>query len=163
MTLASPKSPVVVSVDVEDWYHGPTSAARFGTRNDVMNALGSVPQPERGLPYLDAALELLAERKIRATFFWVAEYARRFPEALRRCAAAGHEIACHGLTHFPNFNPATKQPNFTPDEFKARTTEARKILEDLAGQRVIGYRAPNAYIACWMLDALEELGFAYDS
>ncbi|MCX7007830.1 MAG: polysaccharide deacetylase family protein, partial [Kiritimatiellaeota bacterium] len=155
--------PVIVSVDVEDWYHGPTAAAQFGTRGDVAQALGSVPQPERGLPYLDVALELLAERNIRATFFWVAEYARRFPEALRRCTAAGHEIACHGLTHFPKFNPATKQPNFTPAEFKARTTEARKILEDLAGKRVTGYRAPNAYIAGWMLDALEELGFAYDS
>ena len=154
---------VVVSVDVEDWYHGPTASARFSTRDDVANALGSVAQPERGLPYLDATLELLAERKIRATFFWVAEYARRFPDALRRCVVAGHEIACHGLTHFPKFNPATKQPNFTATEFKARTTEARKILEDLAGRRVSGYRAPNAYIAGWMLDELEELGFAYDS
>ena len=154
---------VMVSVDVEDWYHGPTAAACFSTRNDVAKALGSVAQPERGLPYLDVVLELLAERKIRATFFWVAEYARRFPDALRRCVAAGHEIACHGLTHFPKFNPATKQPNFTPTEFKAHTTEARNILEDLAGRRVSGYRAPNAYIAGWMLDALEELGFAYDS
>jgi hypothetical protein len=163
MTSSSSQNSVIVSVDVEDWYHGPTSAARFDTRNDVAQALASVPQPERGLPYLDAALELLAERQMRATFFWVAEYARRFPEALRRCAAAGHEIACHGLTHFPKFDPATKQPNFTPAEFKARTSDARKILEDLAGRRVSGYRAPNAYIAGWMLDALEELGFAYDS
>ena len=163
MSIEPSKHPVIVSVDVEDWYHGPTAAARFGTRSDVTKALGSVPQPERGLPYLDVALELLAERNIRATFFWVAEYARHFPEALRRCAAAGHEIACHGLTHFPKFTPATKQPNFTPAEFKARTAEARKILEDLTGKRVTGYRAPNAYIAGWMLDALEELGFAYDS
>ncbi len=163
MTLSPPENPVVVSVDVEDWYHGPTAAACFGTRHDVAPALASVPQPERGLPYLEAVLGLLAERQMRATFFWVAEYARRFPDALRRCVAAGHEIACHGLTHFPKFNPATKQPNFTPAEFKARSGDARKILEDLAGRRVIGYRAPNAYIAGWMLDALEELGFAYDS
>ena len=154
---------VIISVDVEDWYHGPTAAIRFDTRADVTRALASVAQPERGLPYLDVALELLAARGIRATFFWVAEYARRFPDALRRCAAAGHEIACHGLTHFPKFEPATKRPNFTPAEFKTRTVEARKILEDLAGQAVMGYRAPNAYIAGWMLDVLEELGFAYDS
>ncbi|TAN37972.1 MAG: polysaccharide deacetylase [Verrucomicrobia bacterium] len=162
-TSDAPPRQIIVSVDVEDWYHGPTAAARFGTRADVAQALASTPQPERGLPYLEAALELLAARNMRATFFWVAEYARRFPAALRRCATAGHEIACHGLTHFPKFDPATKQPNFTPAEFKTRTAEARKILQNLTGQPVIGYRAPNAYIAGWMLDALEELGFAYDS
>lgn len=163
MSLEPATNPVIVSVDVEDWYHGPTAAARFGTRGDVADALGSMPQPERGLPYLEVALALLAERNIRATFFWVAEYARRFPDALRRCAAAGHEIACHGLTHFPKFDPATKRPNFTPAEFKTRTAAAREILEDLCGRRVLGYRAPNAYIAGWMLDALEDLGFVYDS
>jgi len=159
----APPHPVIVSVDVEDWYHGPTAAAGFNTRADVTRALASAPQPERGRPYLDVALELLATRSLTATFFWVAEYAQRFPDALRRCVAAGHEIACHGLTHFPKFNPATKQPQFTPAEFKTRTTAARQILEDLGGRPVIGYRAPNAYIAGWMLDALEELGFQYDS
>jgi peptidoglycan/xylan/chitin deacetylase (PgdA/CDA1 family) len=163
MISGTSKNPVIVSVDVEDWYHGPTAATRFGTRADVQQALAATPQPERGWPYLDAALELLAARNLRATFFWVAEYARRFPDGLRRCAAAGHEIACHGLTHFPKIDPVTKRANFTPDEFKARTAEARKILEDISGRRISGYRAPNAYIAGWMLDALEELGFAYDS
>ena len=159
-----PPLPVtVVSVDVEDWYHGPTAARLYGTRDGVAGALAAVPDPERGLRYLDPVLALLAARGIRATFFWVAEYARRFPDGVRRCAAAGHEIACHGLTHFPKFDPATRRPHFTPDEFRARTTEAKRILEDLAGRPVTGYRAPNAYIAGWMLDALEALGFTYDS
>ncbi|MCX6998400.1 MAG: polysaccharide deacetylase family protein [Kiritimatiellaeota bacterium] len=152
--------PVIVSVDVEDWYHGPSVAARYDARQTLAAALAATPDPERGWRYLEPVLELLGRHAIRATFFWVAEYAQRFPELLKRTAAAGHEIACHGLTHVPKFDPATQRPNFTPNEFKTRTAAARKILEDIGGRPVTGYRAPNAG---WMLDALEELGFQYDS
>ena len=49
------------------------------------------------------------------------------------------------------------------EEFEANTLEAKKILESVSGQEVIGYRAPNAVVAGWMLDSLEKIGFKYDS
>ena len=155
--------PVIVSVDVEDWYHGPSVAARHDTRQTLAAVLAATPDPERGWRYLEPVLELLSRHAIRATFFWVAEYAQRFPELLKKTAAAGHEIACHGLTHVPKIDPRTGRPLFTRAEFAARTAMARDLLQDLSGQPVTGYRAPNAYVAGWMLDVLEELGFQYDS
>ncbi len=59
----------------------------------------------------------------------------------------------------------------TPDWSGLHTFDAGGLVgtgqdwdpEDASGQKVIGYRAPNAYIAGWMVDALEDLGFRYDS
>ncbi len=51
----------------------------------------------------------------------------------------------------------------TKIEFKERTIKAKRILETAIGREVTGYRAPNAYIAGWMIDILEEIGFKYDS
>ncbi len=48
-------------------------------------------------------------------------------------------------------------------EFEQRTTKAKKILKKVSAQKVVGYRAPNALVAGWMLDCLEKLGFQYDS
>ncbi|MFA5044207.1 MAG: polysaccharide deacetylase family protein [Kiritimatiellia bacterium] len=154
---------VIVSVDVEDWYHGPTMSARWDSRNSLDKLLAANPGIERACSYIDIVLELLERRRVKATFFWVAEYARRFPALFARVAAAGHEIACHGLTHFSKLDYRTKQAVFSPREFKARALTARKILEDMSGRPVRGYRAPNAYVSGAMLDALEETGFTYDS
>ena len=51
----------------------------------------------------------------------------------------------------------------TQEEFETRTLKAKQMLEKASGQKVIGYRAPSAYIAGWMLDSLEKIGFKYDS
>lgn len=154
---------VIVSVDVEDWYHGPTMSAQWDSRNSLDKLLAANPGIERAAPYIDIVLELLERRQVKATFFWVAEYARRFPAFFERVVSAGHEIACHGLTHFSKLDYRTKQSVFSPREFKERALAARKILEDMSGRPVTGYRAPNAYVSGAMLDALEELGFKYDS
>lgn len=156
-------SNIIVSVDVEDWYHGPVMSERWNSRNSLEALLSGNPEIERALPYIDVCLEMLARYEIKATFFWVAEYARRFPDFVTKVTAAGHEIACHGLTHFSKLDYRTKQELFTQKEFKERTVMARRILEDISGQAVIGYRAPNAYISGAMLDCLEEIGFKYDS
>jgi hypothetical protein len=154
---------VIVSVDVEDWYHGPTMSAQWDSRNSLDKLLSANPGIERAYPYIDIVLELLERHHVKATFFCVAEYARRFPAFFARVVSAGHEIACHGLTHFSKLDYRTKQSVFSPREFKERALTARKILEDMSGRAVIGYRAPNAYVSGAMLDALEEIGFKYDS
>jgi peptidoglycan/xylan/chitin deacetylase (PgdA/CDA1 family) len=46
-------------------------------------------------------LDLLAQKKIKATFFVLGENAERHPEILRRAVAEGHEIGNHTWSH-PN-------------------------------------------------------------
>jgi len=154
---------VIISVDVEDWYHGPTmiqSGIHPAQRNLGDDGFENL---ERAYPYINTCLELFSAHGIKATFFWVAEYAKRFPHLVRAVVAEGHEIACHGLWHASKFDPAIGRNIYSRNEFKKMTSEARAILEDQGGKQVIGYRAPNAYISGAMIDDLEDLGFRYDS
>jgi len=104
-------------------------------------------------------LEMLAQRKVRATFFVLGWVAQKHPEIVRELAAAGHEIASHGMSHRLIYTQ-------TPVEFRRETREAKALLEDLCQRPVVGYRAATYSItrsSLWALDVLCEEGFQYDS
>ncbi|WP_051267317.1 polysaccharide deacetylase family protein [Nakamurella lactea] len=46
-----------------------------------------------------AVLDVLAEYRVTATFFLIAEQLRRFPDIGRRIVDDGHEVAVHGWNH----------------------------------------------------------------
>jgi peptidoglycan/xylan/chitin deacetylase (PgdA/CDA1 family) len=154
-----------ITVDIEDWYHlhpitgVPTSMykdvpsffSKWNSRYDYLS------KPTKRV------LDLLQELNIKATFFIVADVVEHYPGLIESIVEKGHEIACHGLHHACKIHPKTKEPLMTQEEFRQRTLQAKQILEKASGQEVVGYRAPNAYIAGWMLDILEEIGFKYDS
>lgn len=159
------KGSLAVTVDIEDWYHlSPVTGAPFSKYVDVPDFF---KKWNGRYDYLTKStlkvLDLLQELDIRATFFVVADIVEHYPGLVENIADKGHEIACHGLHHACKINPKTKRPLMTKEEFEERTAEAKLILEKAIGQKVIGYRAPNAYIAGWMIDVLEKIGFQYDS
>src|SRR5262249_38272648 len=87
---------------------------------------------------------------------WVAE---REPKLIREIADAGHEIACHSYAH-------RRVLSLSPEEFREDLRRARGVIEDAAGRRGIGYRAPTFSIirrSLWALEVLAEEGFSYDS
>jgi peptidoglycan/xylan/chitin deacetylase (PgdA/CDA1 family) len=49
------------------------------------------------------------------------------------------------------------------EEFVAEVSEAKAIIEDVTGQAVRGFRAPNAVLPSYLVEALREIGFAFDS
>ena len=104
-------------------------------------------------------LGLLAERKIRATFFVLGWLAERYPSLVRRIASSGHEIASHGYGH----ELITTQ---TPSAFREDIRKAKSILENILSQPVVGYRAPSFSITqdtMWATQVLIEEGYRYDS
>jgi polysaccharide deacetylase family protein (PEP-CTERM system associated) len=108
---------------------------------------------------LDAALSLLSETNCRATFFFLGRIAESEPGLVRRVAEAGHEIGCHSLYH----RRITMQSR---EEFGDQIRKARRRLQDVSGQSVDGFRAPDFSIVAsnkWALDELREAGFGYDS
>lgn len=140
------------TIDVEDYFH--VSALASAISRD------SWPRQElRVEANVERLLAILGERHVRGTFFVLGWVADRLPEVVRRIAAAGHEVACHGYSHQLIY----KQ---TPEEFRQETIRAKSLLEDLVGKPVIGYRAASFSItpkSVWALDTLIELGFHYDS
>lgn len=107
----------------------------------------------------DRVLDLLAARGVKGTFFVLGWIAERHPSMVRRIVADGHEVASHGYDH-------TRLHHFTPDRFRDDVIKTRKILEDIAGVTIRGYRAPSYSINArnlWALDVLQETGHVYSS
>lgn len=159
------KFSLAITVDIEDWYHLPAFTGVPTSRfRDVPTffKIWNARYDYLSKPTLEV-LDLFKEYKIKATFFIVADIIDHYPGLVQEIVKNGHEIACHGLHHACKIDPKTKRPLMSKEEFKERTILAKKLLEQASGQKIIGYRAPNAYIAGWMMDILEEIGFLYDS
>ncbi len=104
-------------------------------------------------------LDLLDRFGVKATFFCLGWVAQRHPGLIKKIAAQGHEVASHGFSHRPLFR-------LTPKEFRKEIRESKKILEDLSGQEIQGFRAPTYSITrktLWGLEILAEEGYRYDS
>jgi polysaccharide deacetylase family protein (PEP-CTERM system associated) len=140
------------SVDVEDWYQ----VADF----DAVIPFADWDRYEsRVARNTDGVLRLLDEAGCRGTFFVLTWNAERYPEIVRRIAAAGHEVATHGYAHRIVYEQ-------TPEQFRADVERAKKTLEDITGEVVLGYRAPSFSFtkqSLWAPDVLLDLGFRYDS
>ncbi len=155
MTTGQPTDGRIVnalSVDVEDYFQV-SAMAPYIARADW----DSIPcRVERNVERL---LGLFDEQGARATFFVLGWIAERHPQVVRRIVASGHELASHGYAHLR----ATEQ---TPDEFLADIVRARKILEDIGGTAVRGYRAPSFSIGpdnLWAFDCIARAGYRYSS
>lgn len=92
----------------------------------------------------DKILKVLAERQLSATFFVLLSRARRHPGLLAEVAAAGHEIALHGLDH-------QRLTGFSFREVARRTRDGRAELEDRTGKKVEWMRPPygRQTLATW--------------
>jgi polysaccharide deacetylase family protein (PEP-CTERM system associated) len=104
-------------------------------------------------------LDQLAAADVKATFFVVGEVAKQNPALVRSISDSGHEIASHGWNH-------QRIHRLCPSTFRTDVATSRDALEQIAGQPVLGFRAPTFSIVretAWALDVLAELGFAYDS
>lgn len=107
----------------------------------------------------ERVLALLADAGVRATFFVLGWVAERHPGLVCRIALAGHEVACHGYAH----KLVTTQDAIA---FREDIRRAKKVLEDILGKPVYGYRAPSFTITkhtMWALPLLVEEGYRYDS
>lgn len=141
-----------LSVDIEDWFQVGAFERTISRRDWDGLEHRFVDNTERVLALFDRA-------GVKGTFFTLGWIAERAPALIRRVAEAGHEIASHGYDHKRVFT-------LTPSEFAADLDRARKILEDVSGVAVSGYRAPSFSIdpRCpWAHIVLAEQGYAYSS
>lgn len=139
-------APAVISVDVEDWPQSTWDR--------------SLPITDRAARNTRRLLDILDELGSKATMFVLGRLAETFPEVVREMHRAGHEIASHGWDHQEVFR-------LSPEEFREDLRRSKGLLEDLTGQAVTGYRAPDFSIVGanlgWALETLAECGFDYDS
>ena len=142
----------IMSVDVEDYFHVEAFAG-------VVDRANWSAYPCRVEQNTERVLDLLDECRTTATFFILGWVAERYPKLVRRIVERGHEPACHSYWHRLIFK-------LTPAEFREDTLRAKNAIEQAAGSKIEGYRAPSFSItsrSMWALEVLAELGFRYDS
>ncbi len=140
------------TIDVEDYFHVAALSSAISRESWATREYRLEANTERLLALLD-------ESGVRGTFFVLGWVAERSPALVRRIAEAGHEVACHGFSHQLIYRQ-------TPQEFREETVRAKRALEELLGEAVLGYRAASFSVtrdSLWALDVLIDLGFRYDS
>lgn len=141
-----------LTIDVEDYFQVSAFA-------DHVERADWPRRPSHVEANTDRLLELFAAAGVRGTFFVLGWVAERFPGLVTRIAHQGHEIASHGYSHELVYRQ-------TATEFREETKRSKRVLEDIIGAPVNGYRAASYSItreSLWALDILAELGFLWDS
>ncbi len=142
----------ILTVDVEDWFH------ICGVENVLPESVASQLQSRVAENTLKI-LRILDKRGVSATFFVLGAVAESQPDLIKTIQNAGHEIATHGYAH-------QRVYTMTPESFRIDVNTSARIISQITGHPVKGYRAPEWSIrndSLWALDILLQEGFVYDS
>ena len=142
-----------LTIDFEDWRCALDPDPKADYRN----------RPKPSEEYLRRSARMLIseldKHDARATFFVLGEVALTVPDVIKDISRAGHEVASHSPVHLP--------PRMIPrDVFASLLKRDMDLLQDIVGERPIGFRAPYFAIRReegWLLHTLCEAGFLYDS
>jgi polysaccharide deacetylase family protein (PEP-CTERM system associated) len=137
---------------LEDWFHILDS--------DIAPGIDEWPGPPlRAERNVQRLLQLFDENHVHATFFCLGWMAERAPQLVKQCQQAGHEIGSHGYGHVLAYKVG-------PRAFLEDIVRSKKILEDITGEEVRGFRSPGFCVRQdnrWVFEVVREAGYTYDA
>ncbi len=132
-----------------------------------LRSLGLAETTENGAAYrasylpemVPRILDFLGNRNLPCTFFVIGKDFQndRDRDALRLISEAGHEIANHSQSHFPWMHLLSEE------EQEREVAEAEEVIEQVTGNKPIGFRAPGFSWSPELLSILARRGYAYDA
>lgn len=125
----------------EPYRTGNTQSSRIAIQCNV--AWGQENLPEM--------LSILEEAGVRITFNILGEWAKKFPDDLRRIAEAGHELGNHGYYH-------KNHSELTAQQVKDEILRAGQVIWDITGQRTTLFAPPSGDHDEESVRAAQELG-----
>jgi len=129
--------------------HAPTNSANATNAINSINVPGAASNKQH-------TTDNKHTKKVSATFFVLGWLAEKLPGMVREIQARGHEVASHGYNHeLPN--------SLVSQDLKNDLIGSKKLLEDIIGESVVGYRAPSFAITDDILQTISECGYQYDS
>jgi polysaccharide deacetylase family protein (PEP-CTERM system associated) len=159
---------ILLTIDVEDWFQVENFKPWIPFHSWSSRDLRVEKNTHRLLDLFDSFIstqntkpvnqhrELETRNPIKATFFILGWIAEQLPSLVREIHARGHEVASHGYKH----NLCT---GYTSNDLKTDLIHSKKILEDIIGDRIYGYRAPSFAINNDILRIIQDCGYLYDS
>lgn len=108
---------------------------------------------------VDAVLPMLTDLDLRITFFVVGQDAalEKNHRAIAAIAAAGHEIGNHSFRHQPWLH------RYSLDEIHTELGRTEDALQEVTGQRPVGFRGPGYSLSQDVLRALMDRQYEYDA
>lgn len=138
---------IIFTFDLEDWFHSKNFSIPYETWDN---------QPSLLKDNTKMILDILDIYNIKATFFTLGWIAEKYPDLIKDIHNKGHEIASHGYKHDYVYD-------MTLEEFRKDTITTKNILENIIGDKVIGYRAPTFSVTPMSIHTLMEKGYLYDA
>lgn len=135
-----------LTLDLEEWYH----------LEYVKKYIDEIASDQRFVPQVIPFLKKMVDEGVYMTVFVLADVAKDNADVIRQIAKMGHEIACHGQAHDLVYELSAEQ-------FNGRTKEAKRIIDEMVGSPITGYRAPCFSMENEKLGILWDLGFTYDA
>ena len=142
---------VLLTFDVEDWFQVENFKGSIDFSDWDSFELRVEKSTGRILDILD---EFPFEPK--ATFFILGWIAEKLPGLVLEIHTRWHEVASHGFHH--HLCTTLNQNDLLQD-----LTASRKILEQITGSPVKGFRAPSFAVDNPMLEMIQKAGYTYDS
>ncbi len=144
-------------------------------KNEISVILGFDMETDIGswTPYYKGLVEgtprilgLLSKKKIKGTFFFTGEAAKKYPDTVREVAGENHEVGCHSLYHetigdelfpIPGIKP------LLPEEVPFRLEKATEWVEETLRDKIVSFRAPRLWGSTTMVCRLDKLGYTSDA
>ena len=112
--------------------------------------------------YTDMVLDVLKKKNIKATFFVIGEYVRKYPETAKRIVDEGHTIGIHCDVH--NYNTLYASVDSYMEDFE----KAYDTVYEVTGVKAQFFRFPGGSINAYnktvykdIIAKMEERGFVY--
>jgi len=140
-----------LTFDIEEWYNANYDSI------DLTKFSGKNTNLEKNV---DRLLEICDQNDIKTTCFVVGEVARNKPQIVKKIHDQGHEIASHSFNHNLVYE-------MTPAQFEDDLRKSLDALEQIIGEKVVGFRAPswsvNLDTLSWFYPILYKHGILYSS
>ena len=109
--------------------------------------------------FLPRFLDLCDKHNVKATFFIIGKHAlnKTNRRLIRTISDNDHEIANHTMNHFKHF------AHLSEKEIEEEIAESDKILSNITGKAVVGFKAPGFVVNKNIFRVLTERGYSYDA
>jgi len=85
--------------------------------------------------YTPRILQILKEKKVRATFFLIGQHAQQHPDLVKNMYESGHELGDHTFSH-------VQLPKVASQKIQQELETTRSIVESATGAKIFLFRPP---------------------
>lgn len=143
--------PNFLTFDIEEWFHANYEGLGASDYSTHATSLES---------NVDRLIDMCDVHGVKSTCFVLGDVAKDKPHVVQKLFDSGHEIASHGSSHRLIYT-------MTPQEFQLDLKNSTDVLEQITGQKVVGFRAPSwsvkAEMLPWFYEVLANEGLTYSS